>query len=432
MSEALLTMSKKELDYLELIQAVVEKRIKQKDAAESMGLSSRHVRRLTANYKALGAEALISKRRGKRSNRAHPPALKAQVLECIKTNYADFGPTLAAEKLSERDHLAVNKETIRQWMIEAELWNGKARKSASVHQQRPRRPCIGELVQIDGSPHAWFEDRGESCCLLVFIDDATSNIMQLHFVPTETTLGYFDATRKYLKQHGRPCAFYSDKHGIFRINHKEANSGTGESQFGRAMRELGIELICANTPQAKGRVERANATLQDRLVKELRLENISDIESANAYTPKFLEQFNEKFAIAPANPHNTHRVSCPDERTLNAIFTHQETRCLSKNLELSYNNVIYQIQVKDKGYGLRQAHVTVCDDYQGNIKLIYKGRLLEYKIFDKENQPKSPIPAKALNAKVDSIVELDGRSKGHKPKSGHPWKQYKMNHKKVA
>jgi len=429
---ALLTMSSKEVDCLEVIKDVIEKRIKQKDAADRLGVSSRHIRRLQKSYKQSGVEALVSKRRGKTSNRAFQAIFKNKVLECVKATYADFGPKLASEKLCERDGLIVSKETVRQWMIEANLWKGKKRKSVTTHPQRPRRTCLGELVQIDGSPHAWFESRGDECCLLVFIDDATSKIMQLHFLPAETTLGYFDATRKYIKQHGRPCAFYSDKHGIFRVNHKEAESGTGETQFGRAMRELGIELIYANTPQAKGRVERANSTLQDRLVKELRLENISDIESANAYVPEFLEQFNKRFAVPPMSPENAHRTACPDDETLSLIFSHQELRCLSKNLELSYNNIIYQINVKNKGYGLRNAKVTVCDNYQGSIKLVYKGRQLDYQIFDKANQVVEPVSSKDLNTKLDEVIKIDGRSKGHKPKAEHPWKQYKPHKKKKA
>jgi len=433
MNGTLLTMSRKEIDCLEVIKDVIEKRIKQKDAAERLGVSSRHIRRLLKNYEKSGVDALVSKHRGKPSNRAFEPTFKKKVLGCVKTTYSGFGPTLASEKLCEREGLIVSKETLRQWMIEGNLWKGKKRKSITIHQQRVRRPCLGELVQIDGSPHAWFENRGDECCLLVFIDDATSTIMQLHFLPTETTLGYFEATRQYIKQHGRPCAFYCDKHGIFRVNHKEAESGTGETQFGRAMRELGINLIYANSPQAKGRVERANSTLQDRLVKELRLENISDIENANAYAPRFLEQFNKKFAVPPASPENAHRASYPDDDTLSLIFSHQELRCLSKNLELSYNNVIYQVKVKNKGYGLRKAKVTVCDNYQGGIKLIYKGHPLDYQIFDKANQVVEPVSSKDLNAKLDEVIKADGRSKGHKPKTEHPWrKSYKPYEKKDA
>lgn len=414
----LLTMSSGELDKLDWVKKVLEKRITQKDAAKHMGISSRHLRRLLKEYKTSGVLVLISKRRGKASNRAYSGEFKQSVLECVKINYTDFGPTLAAEKLLERDELKVSKETLRQWMVEAGFWKGKKRKKIIVHQQRPRRTSVGELVQIDGSPHDWFEDRGPRCCLLVFVDDATSRLMHLEFVLVESALGYFQALLKYILKHGRPLAFYCDKHGIFRVNHKEAESGTGETQFARAMRELDIELICANSAQAKGRVERMNLTMQDRLIKEMRLENISDIDTANKFVPKFIKKYNQQFSVPPANPDDVHRASYPSEEILSLIFTHQETRCLSKNLELSYKNIIYQIKTKGKGYGLRKARVTVCDDYEGKITLLYKNRKLDYEIYDKKNQPIVATPAKELN------VEIDKRSQGHKPKADHPWRKY--------
>ncbi len=184
-------------------------------------------------------------------------------------------------------------------MIAEELWKPRKVKRTAVHQMRPRRACLGELVQIDGSPHAWFEDRGPACTLLVYIDDATGRLMELLFVPVETTFNYFAATRRYLDRHGCPVAFYSDQHGIFKVNAKNALSGSGMTQFGQAMKALDIEIICANTPQAKGRVERVNQTLQDRLVKELRLKKISSMEAANAFAPEYMLDFNRRFAVQP-------------------------------------------------------------------------------------------------------------------------------------
>ena len=269
-------------------------------------------------------------------------------------------------------------------MIEAGLWKKKSRKHAVIHQQRARRSCLGELVQIDGSPHDWFEGRRGRCCLLVFIDDATSQLLQLRFEETETTQGYFRAAREYFKHHGRPLAFYNDKHGIFRVNRAEAKTGTGETQFGRVMRELGVKIICANSPQAKGRVERANGTLQDRLVKELRLQEINDIDSANAFLPAFMEDYNKRFAATAANATDAHRKTLPKESVLDLIFTLQCQRTLSKNLELSYNNIIYQVKTSGKSYGMRYAKVTVCDNEKGQVTLIYKHKILSYEIFDKK------------------------------------------------
>ena len=202
---------------------------------------------------------------------------------------------------------------------------------------------IGLMTQLDGSPHDWFEGRGPRCTLLVFIDDATSKIVAMLFTPQECTQAYFDAIENYIKRYGRPIAFYSDKHGIFRINTPEATEkSTGDTQLSRALKELDIELICANSPQAKGRVERANKTLQDRLVKEMRLCGISTIEAANAYLPEYIEKHNQRFAKEPACSVDAHRQGLPKDDVLHLIFSSQTTRKLSKNLELSYQNIIYQ------------------------------------------------------------------------------------------
>src|SRR4030066_3584 len=207
---------------------------------------------------------------------------------------------------------------------------------------RERRACFGELVQIDGSDHAWFEQRGPEGTLLVSIDDATGKLLELWFVPDETFFAYCEASRQYFERYGKPVAFYSDKHGIFRVNQEQTvGLGSGLTQFGRAMQELDIQIICANTPQAKGRVERANQTLQDRLVKELRLRGISDMDNANAFLPEFREDFNQRFAVQPRSTHDAHRpLSAHDN--LAHILTWQETRKLTKNLTLQFQKVVYQ------------------------------------------------------------------------------------------
>lgn len=428
MRGALLTMSTKEVNRLETIQLVAKKHIKQKEAAKQLNVSVRQVRRLLKAYRQSGGSGLVSKHRGKVSNRAHLREHKERIIAQVRQHYADFGPTLAAEKLLERDSLSINKETLRQWMIEAGLWQSKRRKAVVVHQQRARRSCEGELVQIDGSPHDWFEGRAPNCCLLVFIDDATGKLMELHFTDVECAQGYFEITRHYIEKQGRPVSLYSDKHGIFRVNIPEARSGTGETQYGRVLRELGIELICANSPQAKGRVEKANHTLQDRLVKELRLSNINSIEEANAFLPIFIEQYNKKFAIVPANPINVHRTELPEKSILDLIFTTQHDRKLSKNLELSYNNIIYQIQIDTPGYAMRHASVKVCEDASGKVILRYKGNSLTYKTFDKKNQPTQITDAKQLGKAIKK-----SRAQ-YQPAADHPWRNYEKNNlrKKAA
>jgi Helix-turn-helix domain len=271
-----ITMSRSEIDRMSILRDLADDRIRVSEAARLMGLGRRQVLRLAKAYRQRGPAALVSNRRGKRSNRSYPTGLRAEVIGLIRERYSDFGPTLAAEKLSELHGIRLGRETIRQWMMAAGFWKDRKQRMKPVHQPRNRRECVGELIQIDGSQHWWFETRGPQCTLLVYIDDATSRLMHLQFVESESTFDYFKATRTYLEQHGKPVAFYSDKHGVFRVNSKDAAGGDGMTQFGRALHALNIDIICANSSQAKGRVERANATLQDRLVKEMRLLGISN------------------------------------------------------------------------------------------------------------------------------------------------------------
>jgi len=349
-------MSQKDVAKLEIMSLLKEKRVTQEEAAKRLKISVRQVRRIYKRYVQHGTTGILSGKRGHASNNKLSTEIKIKAIELIKSKYVDFGPTLAMEKLTEIDGVKISRETLRKWMIEEELWSGKRRKLLLVHQQRERRENFGELIQIDGSPHDWFEGRAEKCCLLVFVDDATSKLVQLLFVPSETTVGYFAAAKEYIERCGKPIAFYSDKHGIFRINTKE-NNHEGETQFQRVCRELEIELICAHSPQAKGRVERANGVLQDRLVKELRLRGISDIKAANAYLPEFMKMHNAKFEKMPKNTFDMHSKLNNTDDELNLIFSIQEDRKLSKNLEFSYKNTIYQIRVVGQGYGLRHAKV---------------------------------------------------------------------------
>jgi hypothetical protein len=262
-------MSDGELTRLEVLRDLDQRRLTVEAAAQLLGLERRQVFRLVKAYRSEGATGLISKRRGRASNRRKPEEIRNKALAIIREQYWDFGPTLPAEKLREVHEIVLGRETLRLWMIEAGIWADRKQRRKRVHQPRHRRECVGELVQIDGCEHWWFEDRGPQCTLLVFIDDATSRLMHLQFVESESTFSYFHATRAYLEAWGKPVAFYSDKHGVFRVNRPGALGGDGMTQFGRALHALNIDIICANSSQAKGRVERAHQTLQDRLVKSL-------------------------------------------------------------------------------------------------------------------------------------------------------------------
>ncbi len=264
------------------------------------------------------------------SNRHLHPALRAMAMSLVQEHYADFGPTLAAEKLAERHYLRVGRETLRKWMMEDGLWLDRRRRLPSAHPPRYRRDCIGELVQIDGSEHWWLEDRGPRCTLIVFIDDATSRLVALRFVPSEGALAYFETLKSYMISHRRPLAFYSDKHSIFRLSKAQAQGGQGMTQFGRDLSELGIGILCANSSQAKGRLERANQTLQDRLIKEMRLEGISTIEAANAFVPRFMEDHNARLACAPFDPRDPDRPLSPHDN-LDDTFAWKEERTVTHN-----------------------------------------------------------------------------------------------------
>jgi transposase len=412
--DELLTMSKRELTRLEIMQRIKEKRLTQKEAANMLGISLRQVKRLWKAFQAKGAKGLVSQRRGKPSNNRLDAGIAQQALDLIQAKYHDFGPTLAHEKLTEVHKLELSRESVRRIMIEEGIWKPKRAKHPPNHQMRERRACLGELVQIDGSDHAWFEERGDKCTLLVYIDDATGQLMELWFVPDETTFAYFEASRHYFERYGKPVAFYSDKHGIFRVNQERPMGlSSGLTQFGRAMQELDIQIICANTPQAKGRIERANQTLQDRLVKELRLRGISDPQAGNAYLPEFREDFNRRFAVVPRSSHNAHRPLLQADN-LDVILTRQKTGTLSKNLTVQFNQVIYQIQSDRPTYTLRKAQVTLCENAQGEVTILYKNKPLAYSIFHKPPRQSQVVDTKTLDTQLKTPFV---------PAPDHPWRR---------
>lgn len=415
-------MSQRELSRLEVIQRVKGKTLRQRQAAELLSLSVRQVKRLCKAYQAGGTEALISQRRGRASNNRLPAKTTKKARQLLRTRYHDFGPTLAQEKLAIAG-LMLSVETVRQLLIGEGLWQPRRARRPVIHQLRERRARLGELVQIDGSPHDWFEGRAPKCTLLVFVDDATSRLMHLQFVEAETTFSYFAAVHAYVTAFGKPLAFYSDKFSVFRVNMPNALSGTGLTQFGRAMKELEIELICAHSPQAKGRVERANQTLQDRLTKELRLRGISSIEEANAYLPEFIEEYNARFAVAPRWAESAHRQLQKGE-DLDRVLTLCERRTLSKNLTLSYNKVIYQIQTQRAAYTMRHAHVEIRETSSGEVTIEYKGRALEYNVYREQEQHQARVvPAKLLQPAAARAAARPKQPPRPVPMS-HPWRRF--------
>jgi hypothetical protein len=303
-------------------------------------------------------------------------ALVARAIDIIREKYPDFGPSLGSEKLREIHAIVIDRETLRQAMIAAKIWKPKRRRCA-YHPARERRPRFGDLVQIDGSPHAWFEERGPRCTLLVFIDDATSRLVGLRFSKGETTAAYFALAREYFTTIGLPQAFYSDRYSVFRSNSQSA--GAGQTQFGRAMDELDVALICAHSPQAKGRVERANRTLQDRLVKELRLAGISSIEAANAFVPGYIEQHNRRFAVEPQDATDAHRQA-PDAQRLCAILATRLQRKLSKDMTFQYGQALYEVLPPPRRIAFPHAMVDLIARNDGPFRLERNGVDLPYRL----------------------------------------------------
>lgn len=381
----LVTMSERDLQRIEVLSKVSAGRMPMVSAAHVLDLSERQVRRLLERMQTGGAASIRHRTIGRPSNNRITDGVRDYAVTLVRERYADFGPTLAAEKLAECDGLCVSRETLRRWMVDAGIWLSRKQRRR-FHQPRIRREAYGELVQIDGSEHRWFEDRGPPCSLLVFVDDATGRLMQLRFVRSESAFTYFEALELYHKHHGAPIAFYSDKHSVFRVAKKDTRGGQGMTQFGRALCELNIEILCANSSQAKGRVERMNRTLQDRLVKELRLASIDNMEAGNAFLPGFMEDYNTRFAIAPARPEDLHRPMNLTPDRLAEILCKREQRYVGAQLTFSFERQRIMLEETDITRGLVGRYVETYAYADGRLDVRWKGHSLPYRVFDKDQR----------------------------------------------
>jgi transposase len=399
-----LWMSIAERERSHLVRQTQEKHLSQRQASERLGIGVRQFKRLVRSWKQQEDAGLVSRQRGRASNNRLASGERERIAELLRDKYPDFGPTLAVEKLLERDGIAVSAETVRQMQIAMGLWRPKKRRHKRVFQLRERRPRFGELIQIDGSPHAWLEDRGPRCTLIVFIDDATSLLTALHFAPSETTRAYLEALRSHVLAHGRPLAFYSDRHGIFRVNAKDAASGDGKTEFGRVAERLAIEPIHARTPQAKGRVERSNQTLQDRLVKEMRLRGITTMAEAEAYLPEFMAAWNQKFAVDPRDASSAHRPWTGSAGDLDAMLARREERVLSKALTFRAGGSMYCVKTSGPGTALRRARVTLLHYMDGSMRVHYKDRILACTAYKTLPVVPEAEDEKTIDARVDRLV----------------------------
>lgn len=347
-------MNEKERARLVVLSRVSEEKLTVAKAAGLMAVSERQAWRVYKRFTAKGAAGLVHGLRGKPSNRSSKKEVRERALLLYQASYAGFGPTLASEKLAEDQGLEVDHETLRRWLLSEKLWS-RARKSRKHRRRRQRRSCFGEMVQMDGSHHDWFEGRGQRCVLMVMIDDATGRTYA-RFYAGETTEAAMDIFGRYARRYGLTLSLYVDRDSIYRcerksISQEEALAGLPQplTQFGRAMKELEVKLILANSPQAKGRVERMNGTLQDRLVKELRLARIGDIASANELLEKkFLGDLNRRFAIAPRERTDVHRP-LPLKPKLSEILCIKERRAVSKDGCVSWESQVLEIDPRDRG-----------------------------------------------------------------------------------
>ena len=408
------TMSIKEANRLSVMKQVDKKILSIQKASEELGVTVRQAWRIWKRYSTEGEMGLISRHQGKISPNRIDYKLREAVIKILqREEYAGFGPTFTMEKLRERHGYYLSDETLRKWMIEEGLWKAKAMRDRKVYQRRVRRGRFGELLQGDGSRHAWFEDRGEECTMVIFVDDATSQLTAGRFVLAETTTAYQQVLEEHLGKYGRPLGLYVDKHSIFRTSREKSGAKESETHFGRVLRELDIELICAHSPQAKGRVERANGVLQDRLIKEMRLQKINTIEVANRFLPKFIEKYNQKFGKEAREQEDAHRPLREGD-DLERLFARRSTRKLSKSLSFQYEGVFYQVE-PDSPNRFRPTHVNILEKEGKPILIESGGKEYPY------TQWAEPIREKP---KVLDSKELEAHWPRQKKKPGkhHPWR----------
>jgi len=377
-------LSMKELSRIPVIHSVINKQITQAEAANILGLCRQQVGRITAKVLKEGDVALIHKLRGIPSHRAVDPDYKDKILNLCKTTYQDFNPTFAAEKLAERDKLYVHPETLRLWFIEAKI-DYKKRRAPKHRSWRPRRDSFGHMVQLDGSHHKWLEDRGPECVLMGYIDDATGKCFGL-FYEYEGLMPAMSSFRQYIKRYGMPQSVYIDKHSTYKSTKKptledELSNQKNLTQFARALKELSITIIYADSPQAKGRVERSFKTHQDRLIKEMRLENISTIKEANKFAKSYyFPKHNRKFAVMAKNKANLH-TPIPKGLDLDRIFCIKNKAALRKDFTVQYHNKFYQILDTP-----RTDKVQIEERLNGKVHIYHKDKELKYKLIDKRPQ----------------------------------------------
>ena len=402
------SMSVKELRRVHVIRQTMEQKLTQVQAGTVLGLTTRHIRRLIERVEQAGDQGLAHRGRGTPSNRRIPDTVKLKVLTLYEKRYGDFGPTLAAEKLAECHGISISDETLRRWLRARGVVHFTRRKRPH-RAWRARRAHVGALLQLDGSHHDWFEGRGPRCVLMAYIDDANSRVFA-RFYEYEGTIPAMDSFQRYVSRYGIPLAVYADNHTTYQspapptVDEQLAGI-TPTSQFGRALGELGVELIAAHSPQAKGRVERLFKTVQDRLVKELRLAGIATIEAANRFVEAWLPSYNRRFAVQPAQAADLHRPK-PAGGDLNRILCIKTTRCRRRDWTVAHHGQLYQVRTN-----VRATHVIVEDRVDGTMRMTHHGRPLTYQA----------IVARSL--RVPSPPKIARPQRPVTPTRAHPWRK---------
>lgn len=413
-------MSAKELDRFQIIKKLIGKHINGTAAAALLHLTTRHVRRLKSNVQQFGPKGLLHGNRGRESHNKIDPQEKKKIIRLLHARYHDFKPTFASEKLFEHHGIERDPKTIRQIMMDEGLWQPRTKRKQPVHRQwRERKSCYGEMIQFDGSYEHWFEDRNGTAevCLLAGIDDATGKVVYARFDAHEGVFPVFGFWREYLVKNGKPRSIYLDKFGTYNINHRLAQEHSDTlTQFERAADELRIELIKANSPQAKGRVERLFGTLQDRLMKELRLQNISTVNDANIFLEKiFMPKFNAKFSVEPRNKTDVHqKLSQKEMQQLPGIFSHHTERTVLNDFTFSFHKQWYQLTKEQPATICKKDTVVVEERLDQTIHIRLRGKYLNYKLL-----PQRP---ERQTARVKMPWVLPANIPVRKPPANHPWR----------
>jgi len=409
-------MSQKEVLRYDIVQDLIIGKIDGTEAAKQLNLSVRQTKRLKSKVKEKGIKGIIHSNRGRKSNNKIPIEKIKKIESIIKEKYHDFGPTFTTEKLEENHQIKISKESTRVIMTNIGLWQIKSkRQSKKYHSWRARKDNFGEMQQFDGSYHHWLEDRFEELCLLLSIDDATGNVTHAKFDYNESTIAVFKFWTEYFAQNGLPVSIYLDKYSTYKINHKNAVDNKDMiTQFERAINCVGVRPITAHSPEAKGRVERVFQTLQDRLVKEMRLHNISTIEEANEFLKEYIPKFNAKFAVVSGKKANLHKkVNKQLEEKLPQIFSVQNERKVNNDYTIMFKTKYLQLDQKQPTTVYKKDAVIMEEHLDNTIKINLKGHYLNYKVLPER-------PKKQINIKLPAITGQ--KQSGWKPPIDHPWR----------